>query len=69
MGWVVRVVGACLQELDEARRRGAATASELQGRASEALAAARAEHEAALARHLSFMVRGTWDVEGGSFGG
>lgn len=45
-----------LQELDAAHARSSSLLADAEGRAADALAVARAEHEAALARHLSFMV-------------
>jgi len=44
------------QELESSQHRAAAVVMDVEGRAAEALAAARMEHDATLARHLSFMV-------------
>lgn len=46
-----------VQELENAARRASIMLADAEARGADALAAARAEHEAALARHLSFMVR------------
>ena len=46
------------QELDSSHHRASVAVMGVEARAADALAAARAEHDATLARNLSFMVRG-----------
>jgi hypothetical protein len=49
-----------LQELECTQQRAAAMVTDVEARAAEALMTARMEHDATLARHLSFMV-GPWE--------
>jgi len=46
-----------LQELDSSQHRASVVVMDTEARAAKALEVARAEHDATLARHLSFMVR------------
>jgi hypothetical protein len=53
---MITLATAQTQELDSSQHRASVVVMDVEARAAEALAAARTEHDATLARHLSFMV-------------